>query len=200
MLHWRGWRNVLCNIEKKCQTWCTMKVYHEYCIVAEQVWWMESYGMKKHRLTCDSHSVVFGDFTHLMESVNATLEPHLNFPEQLISSMPLRIHSLDFFEENLLSWLLRTKQLVQLYHMNPKNNKKRQFFWLYESEAIFSFGHLLKSEVLSSLSASLKWKYQACSFYDWNRFLCAWLARSFHSGKGAKGGTRNIIFWKSNTS
>ncbi len=148
----------------------------------------------QHSLTCGSHSVVFGDFTRLMESVNATQGTHLNFPEQFISYMHLRILS---FEENLQSWLLRTKQLEQLYHMNPK---KRQFVWLYESEAIFSFGHLLKSEVLSSLSVSLKWKYQACSFYDWNRFHCAWLARSFHSDKGAKDGTRNIIFRKSNTS
>ncbi len=56
-----------------------------------------------------------------MESENATQETHLNFPEQLISCMHLRILS---FEENLQSWLLHTKQLVQLYHMNTKNNKK----------------------------------------------------------------------------
>lgn len=145
----------------------------------------------EHSLTCDSHSVVFGDFTRLMESVNATLEAHLNFPEQLISCIHPRVHSFQTF----FSRFLHTKQLVQLYHMNSKNHKKkRPFFWLYESEAIFSFGHLLKGEVTSSFSARLIWKYQACSFYNWNRFLCAWLARLFHSGEGAKSGTRNILY------
>lgn len=101
----------------------------------------------------------------------------------------------------LKSQIIHTKQLVYRTWTLKIIFLKRQFFWLYESEAIFSFGHLLKSaEVVSSLSARLKWKYQACSFCDWNGCLCAWLARSFHSGEGARSGTRNIVLWKVNNS